>query len=267
MPSDDAARFLARSPDRQRLLSLLVDDPGSPADLAASLSLSRRSVQRHLKRFVERGWADRADGAYRLTMAGELVAEEHASYRDALETVEAFGPFFRYLPDREHTPDPGWLDGATLTAATKANPQAPVRHYVESVREFDTDHVKMVSPVLSRLFHDAHADLALSGVHTELVMSAATVERARKLNPAEFVVVVGVGVLDLYRVTGEIPLGLSLGDDRALVGAYDDDGVLRACVESSNSDLLEWADRLFERYRDRGEPVDSSSSLPFTFRG
>lgn len=264
MSSEEVAQFLAGSPDRRRLLVRLVDHPGSPAELAEDLPLSRRSVQRHLGQFVDRGWADRADGVYRLTVTGELVAEEHATYLDTLDRIEAFGPFFAHLPDRDHTPDPRWLDAATLATSTPEHPQAPVHQYLERVREFSTDRVRMVSPVLSRLFHDAHAELAMDGVHTELVLSSTTIERARDLNPAEFEVVVSVDVLDLYRYPADISFGLTLGDGQLLMGAYDGDGRLRACVASTNADFYRWGRSLFERYRDRAKPVEPQFPLPFT---
>ncbi len=263
MPSDDTARFLAGSADRRRLLERLADDPGTPAELADALSAARRSVQRNLAEFAERGWAEKADGAYRLTVTGELVVDEHADYLDSLDRIEAFEEFYRYLPDRDHAPDPRRLADATLTVADAADPQAPVHRYVESVRGFDTDRVRMVSPVLSRLFHEAHARLAFDGVHTELVMAAETIARAREMNPAEFAAVTSVGVLDLYRHPGPVEVGLTLGDDRLVVCAYDDEGRLRACVESDDPTLLRWGADLFERYRDASERVDPSHSLPF----
>ena len=263
MPSDDTARFLAGSPDRRRLLERLSDDPGSPAELADALSAARRSVQRNLAEFADRGWAEKVDGAYRLTVTGELVADEHADYLDSLDRIEAFEEFYRYLPDRDHAPDPRRLADASLTAASSTDPQAPVHRYVEVVRAFDTDRVRMVSPVLSRLFHEAHAQLAFDGVHTDLVMSAETVERAREMNPAEFAAVTSVGVLDLYRHPGPVEVGLTLGDDRLVVCAYDGDGALRACVESADPSLLRWGADLFERYRDEAERVEPPFSLPF----
>lgn len=263
MPSDDTARFLAGSPDRRRLLERLAADPGSPAELAEALSAARRSVQRNLAEFADRGWAEKVDGAYRLTVAGELVADEHARYLDALDRVEAFEAFYRHLPDRDRAPDPRRLADADLTVASAADPQAPLHRYVEAVRAFDTDRVRMVAPVLSRLFHETHAELAFDGVRTELVMSAETVERARELNPAEFAVVTSVGVLDLYRHPGPVEVGLTLADDRLVACAYDGDGRLRACVESDDPGLLRWGADLFERYRDAAERVDPAVSPPF----
>lgn len=263
MSPDDAARFLAGSPERRRLLQRLSRGAASPAELAGDLDLSRRSVQRHLSAFVERGWAETSGGTYHPTVTGELVVAEHRTYLDALERLDDFAPFFRHLPDREHAPEPRWLADATLATATPENPQAPVRYYVDSVRAFDADRVRMLSPVLSRLFHDAHAELAFEGVHTDLVLSSSLVERARELNPVEFRVVASVGVLDLYRYPGDVAVGLTLGDDRLLMGAYDEEGTFQACVESTNPEFLAWAGRLFDRYRERATPVDPPLSLPF----
>lgn len=87
MSSHDVAQFLAGSPDRLHLLAHLRDQPGSPGELADALSISHRSVQRNLARFVDRGWAEKRDGAYHLTTLGALVTEEHAAYMDTLDTL------------------------------------------------------------------------------------------------------------------------------------------------------------------------------------
>ena len=50
---------------------------------------------------------------------------------------------------------------------------------------------------------------------------------------------------------GAIEVGLTLTDCQGFVGAYDGQGWLRACVNSSNPALQGWAGRLYERYRDR----------------
>lgn len=261
----DAARFLAGSPDRLALLERLREQPGTPADLADALPMSHRSVQRNLAEFTERGWAEKTEGRYRLTATGELVTREHADYVAALARIETLAPLFRHLPATD-APDPRWLADADLAVAEPDNPHAPVDHYTTELRRFETDTVRMLSPVLSRLLHDAHADLAMDGVYTELVMADEMVERARELNPAEFNVVVSVDVLDLYRSPDEVELGLALGTDRVLLAAYDDDRQLRACAASSDPDLLAWAEARFERYRDRAELVEPTISIPFSFR-
>ena len=255
MPADDAAQFLASSPDRLTVLMDLFGGPASPAELAADHSFSRRSVQRNLAEFVDRGWAESTGGTYRLTVTGALVAEEHADYVDVLAHIEEFAPFFRHLPDRDHAPDPAWLADATLTLATEDDPQAPVHRYVTSVRRFDTERIRMLSPVLSRLFHDAHAKLAGRGVQTALIMPAAMVERARERNPAEFKTILTLNILSLYHVPDSFRVGLVLGDTRLLMAAYDDEKRLQALVEATDPQFYKWASNLFDRYLTRSDRV------------
>lgn len=263
--SSDIASFLAGSDTRVALLTYLTEQPAAPAMIADELSLARRSVQRHLANFVERGWAVKTDGEYRLTTAGTLIADEHTRYLDTLALIEEFDEFYTHFPNAVHAPDPEWLQNAELTVSTQANPQAPMHHYLDSLREFETERIRMLSPVLSRLFHDAHAELAFEGIHTELVMADEVIARARELNPAEFNVVVSVDILDLYRHPAPIRFGLTIGDTRLLLSVYDD-GQLKACIESTNAVLLAWADDLFEKFRDRSERIEPTISLPFTLR-
>ncbi|WP_433623466.1 helix-turn-helix transcriptional regulator [Halomicrococcus sp. NG-SE-24] len=250
----EAARFLAGSPDRYRLLAHLRERPGSPRDVADALDASRRSVQRNLAELVDRGWAEKRDGDYRLTTSGAFVARAHADYLDALSAVEAAAPVLERLPV-ERAPDPTWLADADVVAADAERPQAPVSHYVRRLRERETTRVRMLAPVLSRIFHEAHAELVLSGVDTEVVLPADSVETARSMNPLEFEVV--VRAIDLYRHDGPVELGLTLGDDWVLAGAYDDDGQLRAVAESDDPRFVEWAQDAYEEYRSRAERVRS----------
>lgn len=259
----DAARFLADSPDRLALLIRLREGVAGPATLADDLDCARRSIQRNLAAFAERGWVERDDGGYRLTTVGHLAATTHADYLNQLERLDHFAPLLRHL-DVDHTPPLSMLGDADLIVASPENPQAPVQAYVDRLKRFEGDTVRMCSPVLSRIFHEAHASLAMRGVHTALVLSETTAEKARELNPLEFETILRVGVLDLYAHPDPVPFGLTVGEDRLLLAAYDEDGHLEACLASDDSDLLAWASDLFERYRERSVLVERSRDFPFS---
>lgn len=263
MTGHDAATFLASSPERSRVLAALREAPATPAGLADALSLSRRTAQRHLAAFADRDWARKDDGAYVLTTTGELVARTHADYLDDLDAIDAHESLYSHLPDAATAPDPSWLADATLVRATPENPQAPVQHYLDAVRGLDVERVRMLSPVLSRLYHDAHADLAKRGTHTELVLPSAAVARAREENPMEFRAILGLGVLDLYRTDRDVDVGLTLTPDRVLVCAYGDDGQLAACLDAVDDRVLAWATDRFERQRDAAQRVGPPGRGPF----
>jgi predicted transcriptional regulator len=257
MPSTDAVQFLASSGDRLRLLQSLFDGASTPAELASEHALSRRSIQRHLAEFVERGWAESSGGTYQLTVTGALVMEAHTEYVEELAQLSEYAPFFRHLPDRERAPDPSWLTDATLTVATEEDPQAPVHEYVRRVTQLETDRVRMLAPVLSRLFHEAHATVARRGVHTVLVMPAPMVHRAEDRNPLEFSVIARLDVLSLYESPEAFEFGLTLGDDVVLMAAYDGDNQMRALVESTAPPFHDWSAELFDRYQQQATLVDA----------
>lgn len=250
--ADDTTRFLADSPDRLALLERLRNAPASPSILTDDLDPARRSIQRNLAAFEDRGWIERCDDGYRLTAAGDAVGRTHADYRDRLSRIDEYAPLLSHL-DPGHAPDPELLAG-DLVNATEADPQAPIHAYTERLREMDGDRVRVCSPVLSRAFHEAHAALALHGVHTELLLSTPTARRAKELNPVEFGAVLRAGPLDLFVRDGPVPFGLALGEGSLLLGAYDD-GQLQTCLHATDPDLLAWAEAEFEMLREHGRRV------------
>jgi predicted transcriptional regulator len=257
--SDDA-RFLADSPDRLALLERLREGVASPAVLAEDLDCVRRSVQRNLAAFAERDWVERGDGGYRLTTVGHLVARTHGDYLDRLERLDSYAPLLRHL-DPKHAPEPELLEDAELVVATEADPQAPIHAYTERLRSFGGGRLRTCSPVLSRPFHQAHASLALRGTHTELLLSTATARRARELNPMEFEAVLRSGALDLDTIPEPVPFGLAVDGEALLLGAYDEDGHLEACLHGTDPELVAWGEAQFETLHEGAQRVCSATEL------
>ncbi|NHX37251.1 MULTISPECIES: helix-turn-helix transcriptional regulator [Halolamina] len=256
--ADDTARFLADSPDRLALLDRLRDAPAAPSTLVRDLDPARRSIQRNLAAFEDRGWIERCSDGYRLTAAGDCVARTHADYLERLARIDEYAPLLTHLGP-VHAPPPDLLAGDLVTAS-EADPQAPIHAYTERLREMDGNRVRVCSPVLSRAFHEAHAALALRGVDTELLLSTTTAQRARELNPLEFAAVLRAGPLDLFVRDDPVPFGLTLDEDSLLLGAYDD-GHLQACLHATDPDLLAWGERLFEALRADARRVTSPGAL------
>lgn len=260
--SREAIAFLAGSPDRKRLLDHLAEESSSPRDVADALDLSTRSAQRNLSQLVERGWATKREGQYHLTTAGHLVRDTYTNCLADVAAIESFDAFYGHFPDPDTAPDPARLADATCVTAEPDQPQAPVHHYVREIRTLDTDSIRMVSPVLSRLFHEPHAEQVRAGTTTELVLPADRVEAARDKNPLEFETVLAVPRFTLYRYDDDVGYGLTIADDRTFALAYDEDGQLRACVDSTDPNLRVWAVDRFETLRNRSTEVEGPS-LPF----
>lgn len=248
MARDDVA-FLAGSPDRRELVDHLADEPGAPRDVADALGVSTRSAQRNCSQLVERGWAEKRDGRYHLTTVGHLVRSAYVDCLDRFDAIDSLSAFYDYFPGPEAAPDPALLGDATCVTADSDHPQAPVEHYVQRMDSLDTDHVRMLAPVLSRLFHEPHAKQVIGGASTDLVLPTERAEAAREKNPVEFETVLAVPRFTLYRTDDPVEFGLTVTDDRTFVLAYDDDGQLQACVEGTDPALREWAVDRFDAHR------------------
>ncbi len=222
--------------------------------------MSRRSVQRNLTELTRRGWVEKVDGKYRVTPSGDLVVDAHERYCNELATIERFSPILDAFSDVSHTPPPTALSSATMTTVTPGQPHGPLYQYLQTIKRFETERVRMLSPVLSRPLHEAHAELGMRGAHTELILSERLSERARRLNPREFDLLVSVAPLTMYCHPGPIEVGITIGNDRVLVCSYDDDR-LTACLVATSSAMIEWACELFDRYRSQASEITTPLSF------
>lgn len=105
-------------------------------------------------------------------------------------------------------------------------------------------------------------ELLERGAETELVLPRTVAERARSEHSDKFEAALQSPLCDLYLHVGAIEVGLTLTDCQGFIGAYDDQGRLRACVNSTNPALQGWTGRLYERYRDRSCLLTADTIAP-----
>jgi predicted transcriptional regulator len=251
MTGRGAIAFLSGSEHRVALLCAL-RQPRRPSELEADTDASRATVQRSLSGFTERGWARKDGREYRLTVAGELVLEAYRDAERVIETVAAAGPGLAHLAGVELPAEA--LAGATVVTASDRTPHAPIEHYVEAVRNTETERFHGMSPVVSGIFDEAHQGL-VARVPAELIVDRNTLATARETTPEAVAAAADTESLTVHVHPEPLAFGLGICDDRAFVGAYDDQGRMRACIEGDGP-LLEWAREQFAAHRERSEPVE-----------
>ncbi len=240
--------FLSGSEHRVDLLCAL-EQPKRPSELEAESGASRATVQRSLSGFTERGWVCKEERCYRLTVAGELVLEAYRDAEAVIGTVAESGPELAAL-DAVDLPAEALVESTVVTADDQT-PHAAVAHYIDAIQRAEPDEFAGITPVVSELFDDAHREL-VSEVPTELVVDGDTMATARERMPEALAAAAEMESLTVYVHPEPITFGLSVLDDRAFVGAYDDAGRMRVCIEG-NGPLLEWARETFADYRERAE--------------
>lgn len=254
--SCDHVRLLSSSPERARILEFLRENPSDPRDIADTVSKSRRCVQRDLSKFEDRKWVERQKGAYQLTTYGAAIVTQYTNQTNAISLIDQYDSLFRHLPDLDHLPDPRWLPDAEIAIASAGRPHAPLHLYVNGIRDCSTGEVRGIVPVFSRSFGDAHTELLERGVETKLVVDTATIGVARSTDFEGFAGTLRLDAFDLYEREDPVEFGLTLADDRGFLGAYDEQGRFVACVEFTDAAFFDWAEGLYERYREQSALVE-----------
>lgn len=256
---DDALEeieFLALSANRVEVLRLLAANRHTRGDLGAETGASQATLGRILSDFEERSWIREADGEYVATATGRLVS---AGFTDLLEIMgieRKLRDVVRYLPTGSTGFDLRHLADATLTTPSQTRPNAPVQRLLDLLRGADT--VRAFSYAFNEQSLGVVERRAAEGRQTfEAVLSASAVdaladdaalgERFERLLEAE-----GVAV----RVREErIPLAVTVADGTVHVLLRDEDGVLRASIDTDDDAVRAWADDRFDSYWRSASPL------------
>jgi predicted transcriptional regulator len=253
---DELIRFLTSSENRIRLLETLEDEPARPATLAEKLPMSRSSIQRNLRAFGERGWVVRTDDGYRCSFGGRLLLHRYRDLASTAHLTDEYGRFLDALADAGLALSPDDLEDVTITTATRHDPHAPLRWYADRVAEVDTTTFRGIAPVVSPLFNDAHRALISTVVDAELVIDEDGLSTSRTGYPEALATAIETDTLELYVHPDSLSFGLSLFDEDAFVGAYDDAGQFVACFEGSDDDFRERVRTVYEEHRAAARTVE-----------
>lgn len=249
---------LFASPHRLELLQELRSNPADTQTLTDSLSISRVTVQRHLNQCSELGWVRKSNGRYELTPVGNRVCGAAETFLDRLCVLEENGDVIDSLAAIDDSFDPLLLADATVSVANPNDPHEPIIHYRNAIAETTTDAVRGIMPVFSELLIEVHRDLLNEGVETELVAPRSVLEAAPP--PIEEI---PSSIFTVYVLEQSLDFGVTLTDDTAFVGTYDD-GTFVACIESSDPAFRDWVSEIYDRYRERATRVSTGTETPET---
>jgi len=254
--------FLALSANRVDVLRLLSESAHTRGELAAETGASQATLGRIIEDFEERSWIRREGGAYVATATGRIVAEGVTDLLDILDTERDLRGIVRYLPSEEMDFDLRHLADATITTPSQTRPNAPLQRLLDLLRNAED----------VRTFSHAFNDQTLEIVRERV--SAGEQSFRGVFSPAAIEALAADDQLSrrLRRLLGEpdaavrvrsagVPLAVMVADDVVHLLLRDEDGVLRAALETTNPEVHAWAERSFERYWADADPVSDALSL------
>jgi len=237
--------------ERREFLDAVREHSRDKRSLVAATDVSRSTVDRALRELESHGLVERADGEYRATAYGDLLAGEFAGLLDTAAAAWEIRDVLGKLPAEELGFELSRLADADVTTPTSADPTAPMQRVAELKQ--DATRVRSLASGRSPGALDAHEDAAGSDDHhfasvcsTDLLAWAAN-EPERREQVAGLLDADSVAV---YAYDGDIPFPVGITENVVFFGVESAEGAPVALVETTDERVREWAVEAFETRRE-----------------
>lgn len=248
--------FLARSSNRIEVLAALVERAQTRRELAEAVDVSQPTLGRILGDLRERNWIAADGDRYRATATGRLVATGITDLRDRLATEAQLREVAEWLPTEVLDVDLRHFRGATVTTPTQTRPNAPIQRMLELLGR--TDRALLLSHAFNeqklRLVRERSVggELTTRGVFTESAIDALTETPELRELLAE---IVAAESAEIRVCSGEVPLAVEVTDERTHLLLRDEEGIVRAALDTDDETVRAWARRLHEDHWAEATPL------------
>ncbi|MGQ3410792.1 winged helix-turn-helix domain-containing protein [Natrinema versiforme] len=252
--------FLALSSNRVEVLRLLAEERRTRTDLANATGASQATLGRILGDFEDRSWIRHDGSEYVATATGRLVAEGFTDLQEILETEGRLRDIVDYLPTHAMDFDLRRLSDATITVPSGTRPNAPLSRLLGFLREgvevrtfshtFNEQTLRVVRErvtageqrfrgVFGRSAIDALADDSALRGQLEALLAAEDAE---------------------IRVREEgVPIAIMIVDEVVYLLLRDENGILRASVDTDDDAVRSWAEDSLDHYWRTATPLESET--------
>ncbi|MFB6079037.1 MAG: helix-turn-helix transcriptional regulator [Halarchaeum sp.] len=245
------ARLLA---DRAAMLRPLRDGPRTPTELATRSDVSRSTVDRVVRAFVDHGALERRDGAVALTLRGRLALDAHDTHVATLERVLACDAFVDFDPNVPLS----FSLVRTADVVTAADDPLRISTDLVSLVERAT-HVEMYTSVLLPDVVDAVADRVTDGDLTLTVYVDDDVVSSLLRDYDDVVErVLPSEAVTLATVPDGHPFDVAvytLADGERVAAVVFGTGAPAALLLNSSQGALAWASERLDAIADRATPL------------
>lgn len=236
---------------RAPLLARLADGPRDQRDLRDELGVSRSTVYKSVSELEEAGLVAECEAGYALTEFGRLAWQRHDAYLARLRRLDEARPLLEAIPEDRQLP-PSLFEHGRIIVPGRHAPERPLVRLEELGA--DADHLRVASPAgMPRYLEVLHENVADGAQTVTMIVEGDALGRLES-GYDRFEAAVDTDGLDLRTVADELPFAVALFDDDALgLFAYED--VMVGAAFTGDEDALRWGRRVFDRIRDRSEPV------------
>lgn len=220
--------------------------PHTKQELATALGVSRPTAHRIVSSFEALQIITKADGRYVLTRHGETVGKAVRQYHQEITAATSLKETLNSLPS-EMAFDHTLFADATVTVATSDDPFPPVTRFLElldgatALKSFNT---RFLEPLYVDRIRPQSNSMDMTIIYAPTVLTLVETQFPEFIERATETDRLSISVHD------ELPLMLSLFDDRVGIGVFPDDGGTPIrWVDTNDPDARSWAEHVFETYR------------------
>jgi len=255
----EVVEFLARSPNRVRVLDALTDGPVGRYELEEATGVARATLARILDDFEDRGWVVEDDRRYETTQVGTYVSREFGVALERFEPVPALSEVAQWFPEEGFDFDLGRLAGAEIVRSTRNDALAPTAHIARRIRS--AERVRLLTySVLPGVVEACWRGTLEGALEVESVLDGDAiagfgsdprlVERAREM--------VETGQSEAFVCHGDVSSSVFVVDDAVLLCLSGGEGAPLAVIETDDEAIRSWAESTIDDHRHDGVRLDPS---------
>jgi predicted transcriptional regulator len=252
--------FLARSGNRIEVLATLSAGAYSRRELGDVVDASQPTLGRVLNDLSDRKWIAYDGERYSATATGRLVAAGITDLHARLEAETHLREVVEWLPAEALDVDLLALGDATITTPTATRPNAPLGRMLDLLGE--TGSVRLVSHSFNSQKLDLLCDRTAGGSLAVRGVFAADAIDALAADPelrSSLRSVVTADEAEIRVHDGAIPLAMEVTDACVHLLLRDDEGVVRASLDTDDPAVRSWAEATHERYWETATPLPAEN--------
>lgn len=255
----EALDFLFSAQGRYPLLLILRNRNRSVSELNEALNSSKATLNRDLRRLESRNWIKRTGNKCTLTPVGKRIVEELTGTVTEINRIEQINTLLDVLPTEFATKS--WIFEAEVVISDDYNPYRPLERFFSTLR--NTDTVRTIAPYSSGLYDEKYIEfIRCNDTNSEVILCDRIIQNFDKTDADYLAELKKDTTTTLYVTDKAIQYGLSIHDDQAIIGGYNQLGQLQALGIVTNADAVTWAKEKFAECSDRSRTIGSSGLCP-----
>lgn len=260
-----ADEVLQTAVDRRDVLAALAAQPHHRRELQTALDLSKTTCHRIVRSLDEQGLLRRSSDGYELTPLGRTVHEQVDRFEGGVRTATRLEPLLGAFESAPVDLEVDLFVDATVTTPRPDDPSPPVSRFLELFRAAESvrtlDGTSFAPPLYVEEMFETAIETGGGGV---AILPKSVVERRFSTHHDLHRRAVEAGVPVPYRIHDAVPFGLTIYDgDHVGLRAYDDEtGAVLLFADTDDPLAVDWAEDVFEYYRDRSEPLSAFDGFP-----